>query len=57
MFIGIVRTSGFGGWKLIGIVRTINFRGRPRNKLLEKCHDLVPIDYTSRHPPLNRYYT
>ena len=41
---GIVQTIDFGSWKLIEIVRTINFRGRPRNQLLEKCHDLVPIN-------------
>ena len=39
----IVQTIDFDGWKLIGIVRTTNFRGRPRNQLLEKCRDLVPI--------------
>ena len=40
---GIVQAIDFDGWKLIGIVRTTNFRGGPRSKSPEKCHDLVPI--------------
>ena len=56
--IEIVQTIDFGGWKLIGIVRTINFRGRPLNKLLEKCHGPVPIGcLLIRHPPLDQYYS
>ena len=43
---GIAQAIGFGGWKLIGIFRTINFRGRPRNQLLEKSNDLLPITHT-----------
>ena len=42
---GIVQAIDFDGWKLVGIVPTTNFRGRQRNQLLEKCHDLVSINY------------
>ena len=36
---GIVYAIDFNVLNLIGIVRTITIRGRPRNQLLEKCHD------------------
>ena len=36
------QTIDFGGWKLVGIVRTTICRGRSQNQFLAQCHDLVP---------------
>ena len=54
---GIVQTD-FGDWKVVGTVRTINFRCRARNQLLDKCHGRVPINCIMiRHSQLKWYYS
>ena len=51
---GIVRTIDFGGCKLVGVVRTIYFIGRPRLNSRETSGPCTFWLYTSRHLSLNR---
>ena len=53
---GIVQTD-FGDWKVVGIVRTIHFKCRARNQLLDKCHGRTYLLYYDRHSPLNWNYS